>query len=142
MAASGIFGGGFDSLKRWQRRLESAPKVLEVVAKNMAEEAMSLVGQGFQDEEDPYGKAWDALKRRKGRILQDTGRLRSSWHVKRIDTTGFTIAAGVKYARFHQDGTRRMLARRMVPDAGNLPAKWRAQMTEAASEALVAHFGK
>lgn len=143
---SGITGTGIDALQRWQRRLETAPQVLEMVSANMAEEALSLVAQGFEEETDPYRTPWQKLLRRKGRILQDTGRMRSSWHRQRVDGSGFTIAAGVNYARFHQQGSqalvlRRLLpARKMVPDPGPLPQGWQDNLVAAAEEVLVDHF--
>lgn len=138
--AAGITGNGIEMLRRWQRKIETAPEVLPKMSANMSEEALTLVGQGFQDEKDPYEKPWKPLKRRIGRILQDTGRLRSSWFRKRVDASGFTIAAGVKYAKFHQLGTVRLFPRKMVPDPGPLPKGWQDALIAAAEEVLVDHF--
>lgn len=141
MARSG-FTGDFAKLDRWIKRLDGAPKVLEIAARNMSDEALVLVADGFRRETDPYGDAWKKLKVRRGKILQDTGRLRASWHRVRVSRSGFRIAAGATYAKFHQDGTRRMVARMMVPRSGRLPKRWRDAMTEAAEEAFEAHFGR
>lgn len=139
MAGSGVTGD-FGKLTDWAKRLRASDRVLRSVAKNMAEEALDLVAQGFADEKDPYGRAWAKLKVRRGKILQDTARLKRSWHRVKLSETGFTIAAGASYATFHQAGTKRMAARKMVPDGGNLPASWRAAMLEAAHEVLAEHF--
>jgi phage gpG-like protein len=99
------FTGDFKKLQKWADRLDGSDDVLERAARNMADEALDLIVEGFKSATDPYGKKWATLKLRSGRALSDTGRLRSSWHRKRVDRRGFTIAAGVQYARYHQHGT-------------------------------------
>jgi phage gpG-like protein len=99
------FTGDFRKLQKWSDRLGGADDVLERAARNMADEALDLIVEGFKSATDPYGKKWAPLVLRTGRALSDTGRLRSSWHRKRVDRRGFTIAAGVAYARYHQRGT-------------------------------------
>jgi phage gpG-like protein len=140
MAGTTISGNGFAVLDRLSKQLAKSPSILRAVAKNMAEEALDLVAQGFADERDPYGIPWAPLKVRQGKILQDTARLKRSWHRKRIDAAGFTIGSGVSYASFHQEGTRRLPPRKMVPDAGNLPPRWRKAIVQAAVEAFDEHF--
>jgi len=139
MARSGLTGD-FRKLAEFAGKLKRTDKVLTTVAKNMCEEALTLVADGFQAETDPYGKAWAKLKVRQGKILQDKGRLKNSWHRVQVSAAGFRIAAGVDYATYHQSGTRRMVARRMVPDGGRLPQAWRAKMIAAATEVLEDHF--
>jgi len=137
------FTGDFAKLNRWAKQLEAAPReILNRAARNMADESLALVAQGFRSQTDPYGNAWENLKERKGKILQDTGRLRVSWHRVSASKAGFRIAAGATYARFHQEGTRRMVARMQVPRSGPLPKAWRDAMVEAADEAFEDHFGR
>lgn len=135
--ASRALTGDFAKLNQLAAKLAGAPKVLEAAARNMADEALSLVAQGFDAEQDPDGVPWKPLKKRIGKILQDTGRLKASWHRISVNQTGFKIAAGAEYAKYHQHGTRRMVARKQVPDSGGrLPRKWEQAMTEAAQEAF------
>lgn len=135
------FSGDFPSLQGFIDRIRKAPEVARVVAENMAEEALELVREGFESESDPDGRKWQALKYRSGKILQDTGRLRTGWHRKTVTGNGFTIGPAVKYATYHQHGTRRGLpARRMVPSNKRLPGKWKQRLTDTAREVLEAHF--
>ena len=57
-------GPGFKRLKRLGLAMKDAKKIQVVVAKAQAEEAINLIKQGFADEEDPYGSAWEKRKKR------------------------------------------------------------------------------
>ena len=107
---------------------------------NVAEEVIELVREGFERESDPYGAKWASLKTRSGRILQDTGGLRSSFHRNQLSATQDTVGAGKDYARYHQSGTSRMPARKMVPD-GDIPGEWRSRINEIAALAIKHAFG-
>lgn len=135
------FTGDFKTLEKWASKVASAPAVLDDIGENLAEEGIDLIKEGFEKETDPYGRKWAPLKRRKGRILQKTARMKNSYHREYANRTGFKIGAGVNYAKHHQHGTRRMVARRMVPNA-NLPAVWRQRFVEVAGLTLEAHFTK
>jgi phage virion morphogenesis protein len=110
------------------------------VAANVGEELIELVKEGFDRQSDPSGRAWARLKVRRGRILQDTGRLKGGWH--RTATTAASVSVGpsVKYATYHQTGTRRMVARKMVPD-GELPRRWSVRVDRVVKEVLSEAFG-
>lgn len=127
--------GGKDQLSRLRARLQRSPQVLEVVAKNLAEETIGLIREGFAKEREPSGQRWAPLVARSGKILQDTGRLRNGWHRKRLRRTGFTVGPAVTYGRFHQSGTRRIPQRRMVPE-GSLPPTWRKSYQRIAQNVL------
>src|SRR5690606_37637300 len=96
--------GGIGKLDGWAKALESLPKEMRKMPRLMAEEAVELTRQTFEDEADPYGKPWAPLKLRSGRILAKTGGLKSSIHVK-PHGKGFTIGVGKSYAGYHQQGT-------------------------------------
>lgn len=134
--------GDFGKLRDWKRRFGGAAvdQAKRAVLANVGEEVLELIAEGFAKEQAPSGRSWAPLKVRAGRILQDTGRLRSSFHRKAISSVSVTIGPGVTYARFHQDGTRRMVARPMVPD-GKLPQKWSIRIERVAKEALADAFG-
>jgi phage gpG-like protein len=161
--------GDFPALARFEDRLRTTPKVLEVVARNMGETAVDLVREGFDTHTDPYGKPWAPLALRDGEPLADTGRLKNSFHAV-VSRRGFRVAPSVTYAAFHQTGTgiygprgmpivplnKKALrlgktgifaksvkgapARKMVPDSGKLPDSWRLALNEAALEVLEDHF--
>jgi len=98
---------------------------------------LDKVGQGvvaqirndFNASQDPYGNKWQALKypRRAPRNtdnkpLVDSGKLRDSYSYRKIKM-GLTIATTVKYAQYHQFGTARMVARKMLPEL-EAPQTW------------------
>lgn len=161
--------GDFAALKRFETKLRQTPEVLAVVNRNMGEAAVDLVKDGIDRGVDPYGKKYAPLKLRDGEPLQDTGRLKNSWH-STSTRRGFRVAPGVTYAAFHQTGTglygpkaKRITPktasalrlgntglfaksvkgapqRKMVPDAGRLPPRWNAALNAAALEVLEDHF--
>lgn len=88
----------------------------------VGEELIELVREGFERQADPYGAPWAPLKRRSGRILQDTGRLRM-FFVRQKGERMVRVGTPAFYGRFHQTGTKHMPARKMVPD-GALPGAW------------------
>jgi hypothetical protein len=49
------------------------------------------------------------------------------------------IGNDTSYTRWHQDGTRKMDARKMVPDK-KLSPKWRARINKVLDKALKEHF--
>lgn len=135
--------GDFAKLARLISRLEQLERgdLLTDLNRNLAEEAVELVREGFERETDPYGARWAALKYRSGRILQDTGRLRSSFKVSRVNRRGFRVSASVSHASYHQTGTSRgLVPRRMVPHAG-LPARWRSRLRDVGRDFLKSRLG-
>lgn len=172
------FSGDFRSLERFEAKLQSASSVLRDVSVNLAEEAIELIREGFENDEAPDGTPWAPLRTvlagrplRAGKILEKTGGLKGSWHRSFANRSGFGIASGKDYAKYHQGGTgvygpkrepikakgralripgangvilvrsvRGTPARKMVPDPGPLPGKWRARFISVADDVLKAHF--
>lgn len=89
------------------RRFEAvqAARFRAVLAQNLGEEARTQVANGFRSERDPYGKPWAPLKRRKGKILRDTGRMAASVAVAQV-SAGFQLEITADYAPHHQYGTK------------------------------------
>jgi phage virion morphogenesis protein len=73
------------------------------LAQQLGEEARTQVADCFREERDPYGRAWEPLKYRKGKILRDTGRMAAAVAVQQTGN-GFRIDIPVKYAPVHQYG--------------------------------------
>ena len=132
------FSGDFAALRAFERKINAVPSALDEVSDALAEEALTLIGDGFKSERDPYGKPW-APTQRGGRILQDRGILRQ-YRKRSVTRRGFRIAAGADYGGFHQGGTRYLKRRMMVPRRGRLPSKWKAAFVEAGTEILTDHF--
>lgn len=164
------FTGDFASLKRFQKKVEQAPKALITVNEQLAEETIALIREGFDQSRDPYGNAWAPLVLRDGRPLEDTGGLKAAWFRQSINMRGFVVANGKSYASFHQGGTgiygprhqrivpikanvlrlgktgmvassvRGTPKRRMVPDRWRLPDSWKRRYRETAQEVLTEIF--
>ncbi len=97
---------------------------------------LSLIDEGFRMTRDPRGQAWAARKPPTGNhpLLQLSGKMRSGY---KVTTTGprvtisnnATSEQGRAYPLFHQKGTRKMDARKHVPDR-TLSTHWRAEITK------------
>lgn len=90
-----------------RRRMEAvqAAQFRVALAQNLGEEARTQVANGFRGERDPYGQPWAPLKRRKGKILRDTGRMAASVAVSQVGA-GFQLEITADYAPNHQYGTK------------------------------------
>jgi len=103
---------------------ESLQHALTEGAVAAAKETERLIAEGFKNEKSPYGRKWPARKDKLPHpILDKSGRLKRSWSVKAQGKRILIRTYGVDYAKYHQSGTKRMPARRMVPE-GKLPPKW------------------
>ncbi|MEY5061185.1 MAG: Phage virion morphosis family [Planctomycetota bacterium] len=96
---------------------------------------------------DPYGETWAPLAPAtlaKGRTpppLTDTGAMRESLRVAVTETA--IVASLESPAGYHQDGTRYMPARPVLPDyARGLPDAWRASITDAGQRVFEARWDK
>jgi phage gpG-like protein len=163
------FSGDFAALNRFRRKVQKAPEVLGTVNEQLAEEAIELVRDGFEQSSDPYGKRWAPLKLRAGRPLEDSGGLKAGWHRRFANRSGFGIANAKEYAAIHQGGSgihgpkkRRIVAKRakalklpgpifrksvagtvprkMVPEPGRLPSRWRERFVDTSQEVLTELF--
>ncbi len=96
-------------------RLSQRTRNLRPAMKAAGDELVALTAQRFREQDDPWGKRWQALKpstiraRRKGagpggaQILRDTGVLSNSFSA-RADATSVTVGTNVPYAAIHQFG--------------------------------------
>lgn len=132
--------GQFAELAELARRLDDIEDGIVEVSKAMAQEVMdSLIPGQFEKQGAPDGSKWKEIAR-KGQILRDTGALLTGWGRQKSKATvtgkGFTIINPVPYAPYHQFGTKRMDARKMVPESGDLPPHWEESLRETAEEAM------
>jgi hypothetical protein len=101
--------GDFAKFRRHIGRVErlGSPDAMRRLTNNLAEEAISLVLEGFQNETDPYGNKWQRKVFKDGRqvLVGSTTRLRRGWKRVRSDGRGFRISPSVIYAVYHQHGT-------------------------------------
>lgn len=119
--------GNFGALARWEQQLGkiSDGRVAFEIADEMSDRALALVAEGFAKESDPFGRRWAPKKRDDGRpILRgETNRL-VQYRKAFVNQHGFRVESRAPYARYHQTGTRKMVARPMVPVGNRLPPKW------------------
>jgi hypothetical protein len=124
-------------------RLTHLGDVRSSVAKMAAPEIDALIREGFESQRDPNRRRW---KRRKGGrrsgthpILNKTGRTMHSAKAQAIgDGINMDVTSAV--AVFHQKGTRKMVARPMVPDS-KLPPNYRSAITRATADFVQEVFG-
>jgi len=93
--------------------------------REMGQAGIDLVHQEFATSHDPEGDSWAKLKKPRGfggGPLDATGALKGSIRM-RLTAEGFALYTLKKYAPFHQDGTRNMVARSFFP-VGTPPASW------------------
>lgn len=120
-------------------RLSSIPARTAVLA---APGINRLIREQFRAGVDPYGRAWADLRPatiargRRPPPLTDTGKLRDGTRVRPFPgrRAGLQLVVGESYGRFHQTGTSRMVARRILPQQG-MPRAWRAVLLEASRRA-------
>jgi phage gpG-like protein len=117
----------FGALEDLRRRtgLIGSPQFRETVARRLATAAIKLMADEFRDSRDPYGRPWRPLRRRVGKPLLNTGRLRAAAGAFAQGAT-IRISIPVEYASYHQYGTRRIPQRQIVPTAatGGLGPIW------------------
>jgi len=138
---SGDFKKKFD---RWKELLDTSSVIVRNTSEAQAEVALTMIGEGFDRETDPYGKGWDKKQVDDGRkILHgETTRLRNGWHVAKSNKGGWQVDPGVEYAAYHQEprgGSRP--TRRMVPDSSlGLPKEWSEEFEAVAMAEAMKHF--
>jgi phage gpG-like protein len=129
---------GLDKLAAKLKKAK-ASSIKKVVIEAVTDELVSLVLQGFSSSSDPWGKPWDAPKRRDGKPLLDTGRLRNS-----ITGLHGVVGSNVVYAATHNfgDKKRKIPKRTFIPPASKMPKAWRDAMNQAAGDAFLALLGE
>lgn len=125
MSVTGDFSG-LEAMSEAFKRLSEVPSR---AAKAVSADLSKFVEEEFDTGSDPYGRSWAALAERtlrKGRKpppLTDTGAMRGSVEIRPAQGAGVQISIGEPYSVYHQQGTSRMPARKMLPE-GDLPPKW------------------
>lgn len=146
-----LLRSSFSALEDLQQRVKEvvSPRFKEELAHRLAATGIKLLADQFRQSRDPYGAPWKPVNRNRRRDVQarrrraaagrpvrgdlplvDTGVLRAAATSDAADlSTGSTIRISipVEYASYHQDGTRRIARRQIVPDAaGGLGPIWEA----------------
>jgi hypothetical protein len=144
-----VLRGDFGALEDLQRRIREVtnPRFREEMAHRLAGTAIKLLADEFRQSRDPYGNAWKPVFRNRARDrrararrakagkaargdlpLVDSTRLRTAATSAAADVSSGSlvhISIPVTYASYHQDGTRHIARRQIVPDAaGGLGPIW------------------
>lgn len=94
-----------------------------------------LYAKSFEVKQDPAGRRWAPRKQEAPHpLMQKTHRLERDITIQ-ASPTGLILRANAPYARYHQDGTSRMVARQILPDA-RLSAEWDRRIGEARLKAV------
>lgn len=139
-----VTGNGAKKLLDWVGLMKEGHILVEMQSQALAETMITLIGEGFNDERDPYGRSWAPKKRPDGRkvLHGKTGRLRNGWHVVSARRRGFSVAPSVPYGAYHQAPRfNRRPTRMMVPTlALGLPKRWQKDMTAVAIAMARSYF--
>jgi hypothetical protein len=130
--------GGLEAFAtRLERGAEAAPTAL---VEALAEGAVKVLDAEFASQSNPSGSPWAARVPPTGSwpILHKTGRMEGSRDV--TIGTGFVSIAYDTPAEFHQRGTSRMVARKILP-GGEATARWMEALDDAAARKLQELFG-
>lgn len=121
--------GDFGKLAGLINGLGKLAGVPSQVAGKVAPKIAGFIKAEFAAGMDPYGRPWKPLKPAtlaRGRTpppLDNTGDLKDTVDAKPMQGAGVSVTFGVPYAGFHQHGTKRMVARPILP-ANGLPRTW------------------
>jgi hypothetical protein len=126
----------FDPLAVKLRQLTPG-RIRQAAAGAIRDQVEILIDERFDARADPSGAPWEARKPPTGTwpLLEKSGKMRKSYHVG-ATTTGVSVTNSRPYAGYHQTGTANMVARKVLPDAGPLPAEWAGRIDAAVSAEL------
>lgn len=97
------------------KKVSSIPGLIEEAIKEQQDKILEEVKGNFRKGKDPNGKTWKPLKSGKPATLYKTGHLYSSYDV--VSNKNFIkIQNTAPYAKFHQNGTKYLPRRQVVPD--------------------------
>jgi phage gpG-like protein len=131
------------TLRQLAEKLSALADAGEELSEELAEKSLELIHQGFRDEVDPRGVAW-APRRGKQTwpILNETGALEHGFVIAGVNKNGFGIINDTSYGGYHQDGTRFLPKRRMVPGPGEGLERWAEPLQTVARAFIRKKLGK
>jgi phage gpG-like protein len=139
-----VSGNFAKKLDRWAELLRDAEVIVRRTSQAQAEVSVTLVGEGFESEQDPYGTRWEPKKVDDGRkvLHGETSALRTGWHVASVGKDGFQIAPSVEYAAYHQSPRSGSRPQRMMVPSGikGLPREWVKEFEAVALAEAAIHF--
>lgn len=130
------------------RRLEKAAKKfagssrkVADIRRDIASELVVIIDEQFRTSSDPWGGKWAPKKRDNGKpTLISTSNMRRGFFVSVVGPK-IKIVNSAAYSGYHQSGTSKMVARKMVPDTGAMPRKWEPRLRKVAKNGFTRYFG-
>ena len=118
--------GDFDALIAASEAIDQPAQIAREAAASV-DMVESLYVLGFERTEAPDGSRWaDPLHDYGHPLMRDTRDLQNG-AVVTPESNGVRIVVDVPYAQYHQEGTDKMVARKIVPD-GPLGERWERQI--------------
>lgn len=118
--------GDFQKLSQWSKKFEKigSASTRFSIASDMADAHLRAIARQFDRERNPYGVRWRPKKKPDGRktLRGPTGRLRR-FHKITVNQYGYRVGSEAPYLRYHQKGTSRMVARKVIPDEQRIPGE-------------------
>jgi hypothetical protein len=112
-----------------------ADKGADAVAEKLEPAINSVLQAEYEQGRGPNGETWAAKSDGSSSHLQDTGAMRAGTQAVR-GVKGVSVKIP-KPGGFHQGGTSKMVARKLVPDGEPLPGEWRKAAEDAARSTIL-----
>jgi phage gpG-like protein len=113
-----------------------AGKLALAIAHKVAPVLQELGDRPWQRRASVEGEQWAPRKRRYYHpLLEKTGKTRRSLK-SRARGTNVVTSVSTPYARFHQSGTRKMVARSFFPVGDALPSVWTARIRKTINDSI------
>lgn len=126
-------------IEAFKTQVKKTPVMIAAMSREMSFAIKDLIEEGFDTRTDPDGKKW---KRRKKAqpwpILSKTKEMRNSFRVKGTKEV-IDITNSVERTKFHQYGTKNMVARKMVPGK-KMSKKWAKRLDKIARAQFQRHY--
>lgn len=117
------------SLKDYIEKLKEIDAPLQSIYYYFKEEIDLLLLQTYDQGQDPYQNYWAPRTRSYFWAIENkTGKQRNSFKTT-VSNGNFTISNTAPYAKYHQDGTKYMAQRKLIPDT-TLPKQWEAPLED------------
>lgn len=118
--------GDYAKLTAWEKKIARIKDPVQRALHKTARDYRIDISANFDKSVSPYGEAWKARRRKyPHKPLLQTSKMRHGWRVKvQGETIIFVNVDGRGIAKFHQDGTRFMVARPAAPNKRGLPDRY------------------
>jgi phage gpG-like protein len=118
--------GDFQKLSQWSKKFAEIgkPSTRFGIAGEMADAHLKAISRQFERERNPYGIRWRKKQKADGRktLHGPTGKLRRFRKIT-VNQYGYRVGSDAPYLKYHQSGTSRMVARKVIPDEQRIPVE-------------------